>query len=316
MGARALAALAALAPLAALAADPGYPGVFNPEELIAGILADFRDASLAATARIQAVSTSLFWILLSISIALSGIRSIFQQGSDLGLFFATLVRIALTAGFYLFLLQNAPDWSADLINSLSRLGSGGAGGGPAEFFDQVLNISNRFLRRLQEDDSSYLMRAVMGAGIVIFDLLMLLAAGNYLVIFIGASVVCMVGSLCLAFGVLSHTQDIAVSYLRTVLSFGLQLLCMFLLCGISLSIMERAYSDLLGATTAPIYTDLAEFVFIALLLALLSFRLPAMVGQIALGGSRPGALADLGGGMLRSGFSRLASVARSIRIHR
>ncbi len=230
---------------------------------------------------IESAATRLFWTLCSIAIVLNGIKLIFNDG-DLQSFAAVLVRFLIIIGVFEFLLKNGSAIGSSVINSLTAL-TAKQGGGPAELADAVIEVSYALLQSVDESNGWFSTnKLVMGLFLIVFDFIMFGVVAACLVLYLSAYVLCVLGVFVLGFGALSFTRPIAVNYLKAVLSIGLELMTMLLICnaGIRGLNLVREIAENGGAITFSIY---AMLLLVALLMWTCAGVLPPLVGSLVSG---------------------------------
>jgi len=90
----------------------------------------------------------------------------------------------------------------------------------------------------------------------------------------------------LGFGGARWTSDMAISYYKTVLSIGIQLLTMILLVGIGQTIITNYYNNMTPGSSgnALNLNEMGVMLVAAIVLLQLTNKVPPMLGQIAMGG--------------------------------
>ena len=141
---------------------------------------------------------------------------------------------------------------------------------------------------------------IIMAIIVIANLALI--AANMLILLVTGWILAYAGVFYLGFGGSRWTSDIAISYFKTVLNIGVQLLTMVLLVGIGQQFINTYYSQMDANMNL---NDMAAMLVVAIVLLVLVNKIPPMIGHIAQGG---GAHA-LGGGFGAGSAIAAAGVA-------
>jgi P-type conjugative transfer protein TrbL len=250
----------------------------------------------------------VFWTLAFISLTVTFAFMALRR-ADFGEFFAELIRFLLTTGFFWWLLINAPVFSTAIITGLRRVAGEAAGLGNgalapsgivdigfAIFYKAVDNSS-----AMKPVDSSVGIIAALGVLIVLG-----LIAINMLLLLASAWVLAYGGIFYLGFGGGRWTSDMAIHYYKMVLGVGMQLFAMVLVIGIGKSFIDDYYARMSAGQTLK---ELGVMLFVAVILFVLSNRLPALLAGPATG-SHGGAagIGNMGGGAL-VGAASLAMAA-------
>lgn len=236
-------------------------------------------------------ATWLFWTLGTISLAWTGGMMVLRK-ADLGEFFAEFIRFILFFGFFLWLLRNGPEFTHSIIGSMQQLGAQ-AGGLPSATPSGIVDIGFNIWHLAVQNLSGWSIVDSLVAAMLSAAILLLLAAiaVNMLLLLISAWMLMYAGIFFLGFGGSRWTSDMAISYYKTVLGLGVQLLAMTLLVGIGSDLLSTFYGKL--SPGKPNFEELSVILVFCLALLMLTTRIPAMVAGIITGGS--GASSGIGG---------------------
>jgi P-type conjugative transfer protein TrbL len=236
---------------------------------------------------IQSYASWLFWSLATISMVWTfGMMAL--RKADLQDFFAEFLRFTITTGFFWWLLSNGPAMAIAIINSLRDVGAiaGRASGVsmPSPItastpIDIGFSIVKKAFAALSWTNPIDNLAIVLISFAVV--LCMAIVAANLLVALVTAWVMAYAGVLILGFGGSRWTSDMAISYFKSMLSIGLELMTMVLLLGISVSVIDGFYANLDGSS---VYELLLVFCVCAVL-AMLIGKIPGRVASLAGGGS-------------------------------
>lgn len=227
----------------------------------------------------------VFYVMCSVSIVMQGINLMFRDG-DLQTFFLVVVKFLLVAGFFWFFIEQGPDWSSQLVNSLMSIEerTSGTGGvvhsGPAELASATIEISGQLLSQVEDLQGvlsvDYLMILLF---ILIFDCLIFGVIGSCMLAHIALYVMCVMGCVMLGFGTFALTRGLAVNYLKSLVALGFELFTLQLICNVAMSVMVtiRVYYRETGGLTLD---DCCVMLLVAIVFSAVSHSLPALVGSL------------------------------------
>ena len=138
-------------------------------------------------------------------------------------------------------------------------------------------------------------------AIIVITILALIAA-NMLILLVSGWILAYAGVFYLGFGGSRWTSDIAISYFKTVLNIGVQLMTMVLLVGIGQQFINAYYAQMDANMNL---NDMAAMLVAAIVLLVLVNKIPPMIGHIAQGGGTHA----LGGGFGAGSAIAAAGVA-------
>jgi len=261
----------------------------TPEALAAingqGILDDVQNqfqteaASWAST--LTARASWLFWMLALISMVWTHGMLLFRK-ADISDFYGEFIRFIVFTGFFWWLLTNGPTMAIDVIESMRILGgtaSGISGSTPSGIGDVGFKIFNNVVQQ-----SSIASPIISTAGIImaiIIIAILALIAANMLILLVSGWILAYAGVFYLGFGGCRWTSDIAISYFKTVLNIGVQLMTMVLLVGIGQQFINNYFTQMDANMNL---NDLASMLVAAIVLLVLVNKIPPMIGHIAQGG--------------------------------
>lgn len=261
------------------------------------ILLRYKGVASSWETTISKYASWLFWTLALISMVWTfGLLAMRQ--ADIGEFFAEFLKFTIFTGFYWWLLANGPRMANAIMDSMRQIGgaAAGTGGGMSPSgivdvgFELFINIANKSLVWHPVD---YVVGIIFGAVILI---VLALISVNMLLLLISSWVLAYAGIFFLGFGGSRWTSDVALSYFRTVLSIGAQLLTMVLLVGIGKSFLDKYYLHMDGIDLR----ELGIILVISVVLLVLVNKLPGLIGGLAMGG---------GTGSLGSGYGAAEAAA-------
>lgn len=257
-----------------------------------GLLSNVVDKyQLAATAWanvITGAATRLFWTLVLISMIWTFGFMILRK-ADIGEFFAELLRFILFTGLFWWALTNGPSFASSIINSLKQLGGQATGLGglaPSGIVDIGFQIFGTVVER-----SSIWNPVLSVAGIIIAAIILVILALisiNMVMLLVSGWILAYGGIFFLGFGGARWTSDIAINYYKTVLGVGAALLTMVLLVGIGKTFLDDYYSRMSSAMPL---SEMGVMLVVAVVLLVLTNKLPSLVAGIITGASVGGAAA-------------------------
>ena len=258
-----------------------------------GILDDvqnqFQTSALAWAKTLTARASWLFWVLALISMVWTHGMLLFRK-ADIAEFYGEFIRFIMFTGFFWWLLINGPQMAHDIISSMQTIGntaSGISGTTPSRIVDVGFKIFNTVVQQ-----SSIASPIMSTAGIImaiIVIVMLALIAANMLILLVTGWILAYAGVFYLGFGGCRWTSDIAISYFKTVLNIGVQLMTMVLLVGIGQQFINAYYAQMDANMNL---NDMASMLVAAIVLLVLVNKIPPMIGHIAQGGGTQA----LGGG--------------------
>ncbi|HFM1927048.1 TPA: P-type conjugative transfer protein TrbL, partial [Escherichia coli] len=210
-----------------------YAGQLDSSGLLDTLLDKFQQVASTWTTVIADYANWLFWGLVLISMVWTfGMMA--MQGEGLTGVLAEIVRFFAVIGFFYYLLINGPSISQSIINSMRQLAANALGISTGISPSSIVDMAFAILTKVSSVASiwSPMISTIMITVAIIVLVVMSLIAINMLIMLVSAWVLCYAGVILLGFGGSKWTSDIAINYLRTVLSIGIQLFTMTLIIGI------------------------------------------------------------------------------------
>jgi type IV secretion system protein TrbL len=277
-------------------------------------------------------------------LTLATIRLVWEMGqlalkkADIQEFFAELLRITITLGFFWWLLTNATSGlniAGTIISSLQKLGNKAAGIeglSPSDLVQMGLVLFGAALV-----NASMNVASIVGIGMSIAILVILsLIAINMAILLISEWFLLYAGVFFLGFGGSSWTSDMAINYYRTVLGIGAQLFAMTLIAGVGIDLLSTYFAKLAEANKAGVVMsgdEMAIALVFCIMLWKLSEKLPPLLagiitgsgigsigsvsagsvaGAAMAGAAMAGAAMAAGGSAMLSGAANAAGIADAI----
>lgn len=251
------------------------------------ILSRYQNAASAWGTVMVEYATWLFWGLVLISMVWTYGMMILRK-ADIQEFFAETVRFFGVTGFFWWILVNGPAIGDTIIKSMWQIGSKAIGIKTEFTPGGVVQIGfDIFFKVLDQSSIWSPVDSAMGILISIVILFVLTLIGiNLLLLFISAWILIYGGVFFLGFGGSRWTSDIAISFYKTVLSVGAQLMAMLLLIGIGKTFIDQYYADMGGGANLK---ELGIMFVASIMLFFLTNKIPPLIGSIIDNGNFGGA---------------------------
>lgn len=251
----------------------------------------------------------LFWGLALISMVWT-YGMLFLRKADIGEFFAETMRFFGTLGFFYWILLNGPAISNAIIKSMWMMASEAVGGtlsfSPSSITDIGFDI---FFKALDESSSFSMVDSaaaiLIAAGVLI---VLVLIAVNMLVLYVSAWILMYGGSVFLGFGGSRWTSDMAITYYKTIMGIGAQLMGMVFLVGIGKTFIDQAYASMSAGINLK---ELAVMGVVAIVLLYLTNKIPPMMAGIVSGG-QVGSVGGFGAGAAMGAAAAAAGIAAGV----
>lgn len=299
--AAALAALSLLLiPEVTLAADTG---------IMDSVMEKYQVAATTWGAKMVAFGSWLFWGLAIISMTWTYGMMLLRK-ADLGEFFGETMRFFGTLGFFWWVLLNGPALSKAIIDSMWDIGASVAGGADSFTPSGITDIGFNLLFRALDNSSSFspidsAVAIILSAAVLV---ILTLIAVNMLLLFVSSWFLMYGGTFLLGFGGARWTSDIAITYYKTVLGLGVQIMAMILLIGIGKTFIDQAIQ---GMTEGMNLKELAVLTISVIVLLYLTNKIPPMLSGIV-GGASTGGIGGFGAGAAVGAAAAAAGIAAGI----
>ena len=253
----------------------------NGQYILDDVQNKFNSAASSWATTLTAKASWLFWVLALISMVWTHGMLLFRK-ADLADFYGEFIRFMVFTGFFWWLLTNGPAMAIDIIDSMQTLGgtaSGLGGATPSGIVDVGFKLFNTVVQQ-----SSFASPVMSTAGILLATLIitiLALIAANMLILLVSGWILAYAGIFYLGFGGCQWTSDIAITYFKTVLNIGVQLMTMVLLVGIGQQFINTYYTQMDVNINL---NDMAAMLVAAVVLLVLVNKIPPMIGHIAQSG--------------------------------
>lgn len=258
----------------------GADGALTPNGVLNYVADAFIAGAKSYSEPIKSAAERLFWLLLGISIVVSGIRLVLRQG-DITAFFAIFVKLVILTGIFYFLLSNGSKIGSSIVDSLSSI-TNTRNIGPSELLDVTFNIGHGLNRAVSKSFSGMAASLVIQLMILIFNIVMFLVTIRYVVLYLTAYIFCICGVFVLGFGAFGYTREIAVNFLRIIFSLSLELMTMILVCNTGFTVLEEMGTAITKLTRSITLQDTGVVLFTALFMHVISATLPKIVGSLVM----------------------------------
>ena len=281
---------------------PEALAAINGQNIFDDVENKYKAAASVWASTLTARASWLFWVLALISMVWTHGMLLFRK-ADIAEFYGEFIRFIVFTGFFWWLLTNGPTMAIDVIDSMQTLGgtaSGIGGTTPSGIVDVGFKIFNTVVQQ-----SSIASPVMSTAGIIMATIvitILALIAANMLILLVSGWILAYAGVFYLGFGGSRWTSDIAISYFKTVLNIGVQLMTMVLLVGIGQQFINTYYAQMDANINL---NDMAAMLVAAIVLLVLVNKIPPMIGHIAQGGGTHA----LGGGFGAGSAIAAAGVA-------
>jgi len=300
--ANARSALPYLLPLVLLLFALDASAEVSSQGLMDDVLQKFKNQATGWGDTFKSHASWLFWTLAVISLTWTfGMMAL--RKAEIGEFFAELIRFAIFAGFFWWLLDNGPTFANAIIDSLTQIGGSAnqkVGYSPEFTPSGIVDIGFYAIDRSIQAASIRSPVTSLAGFIFAFGILLLtvMIGVNMLMLLASAWILAYAGIFILGFGGSKWTQEMALNYYRTVLGIGLQIMTMLLLVGIGNAIIKEYFDNI---SKSPAISEMAVVFVVAFIVYQLSSKVPPMVAGMVSGGSG-------GGDMGMGGFAGGAAV--------
>ena len=265
--------------LALLFVSFGAHAELSNDGLLTDIATRYQSAASGWATYIMGRATWLYWTLVVISLVWTG-GMMALRGAGIQEFFAEFVRFIMTTGFFWWLLMMAPTFVPGIYKSMSMIGASASGLSDELKPSGIVDIGFAILNAVLDKSTMWKpVDSIMGFFMALVILVVLaLIAVNMVVLLISGWVVGYAGIIYLGFGGSRWTSEMAISFYKTVLAIGMQLMAMILLVGIGKTFMDDYYARM---ATGIQLKETAVLMVAALVLLGLVNKVPQLISSIA-----------------------------------
>ena len=251
----------------------------------------------------------LFWGLAIISMVWTYGMMVLRK-ADIGEFFAETIRFFGTLGFFWWILINGPAIAKAIINSMWAIGADVAGGADKYSPSGITDIGFNLLFKAFDNSSRFspidsAVAIVLAAAVLV---VLTLIAVNMLLLFVSSWLLMYGGAFLLGFGGARWTSDIAITFYKTVLGVGVQLMTMILLIGVGKTFIDQTVTAMDKGINLK---EMAVLAIAVIILLYLTNKLPPMLASVV-GGAGTGGIGGFGAGTAVAVAAAAAGVAAGI----
>ncbi|HJX96637.1 MAG TPA: type IV secretion system protein [Candidatus Acidoferrum sp.] len=158
---------------------------------------------------------------------------------------------------------------------------------------ELKSHANHFFSCFNQDSYGMAVESIVAPIVIAVIILIVCAliAVNMILLLCAAWIVLYAGLIFLGFGGCRWTSDMAINYYRTVLGVGVSLMTMQLIIGIGVQFLQQLVASTSQNLDA---AQIAVIMCAAIILAVISHRLPQMVAGMVVGGGHNGAIGGVG----------------------
>ncbi|MDN5851192.1 MAG: P-type conjugative transfer protein TrbL, partial [Nitrococcus sp.] len=213
------------------------PALAQHGEVLANLENGIADAAAGWETTIAQAARSLFWILAGIEIGIAAVW-LAIQGASLDNWFAELVRRILFVGFFVFVLEQGPDFAQAIVDSLFQIGAGGGSASPVDVFNAGIAVATDLSENIRFglfEDNALAIAAVFAMIVVV--ICFALVAAIFVAVMVEMYVGLLAGMIMLGLGGSSYTKDFAVRYLIYAFSVGMKLMALVMIARIGSEVL-------------------------------------------------------------------------------
>ena len=213
------------------------PALAQEGSLLTNLENEIATAAQGWETTILDAARSLFWILAGIEVGIAAVWLAISAAS-LDTWFAELVRRIMFIGFFVFILEQGPDFAKAVVDSLFQIGAGGGSASPANVFNAGLEVASAMSAKAQFglfEDNALAIAAVF--AMVITVICFSLVAAIFVSVMVEMYVGLLAGMIMLGLGGSSFTKDFSVRYLIYAFSVGMKLMALVMIARIGSEVL-------------------------------------------------------------------------------
>ncbi|MCR5536975.1 MAG: type IV secretion system protein [Succinivibrio sp.] len=256
--------------------------LFDSAQTFSSVAQAFKLGFSTYAERLLDAAERLFWLTFSLVLVYEGAKLIFRHDS-MEVFTATLVRLTLLTGLFYFLLLNGPAIGASVIDSFTSIADR-QDRGPAEIFSTSLNLAVTFFDTISNSGLNIFSKFLLSLPCLYFFYLITSVVTRYGLLYLAAYGLCFCGVFALGFGSMPFTRNIAVNYLKAIISVAVQLMVTIIICNVGFELLETLLSSVKILEREITLQDCLLIVFTGMFIQALSFQLPPLIGNLVEGG--------------------------------
>lgn len=255
--------------------------LFNQEQMLNSLIGFYLDQLLAFQDPILQAAKRLFWILCSISLVVSGISLIFQEGS-IQSFFAYFVKFILIIGIFHFVLQNAHQIGASILDSFILMPNNRVTVSPSDMLNNSYVLASMLIDKTSMGIVDVPLSIFMVLLSGVFLLSMCLCVIEIITTYISGYMICVCGVIALGFGAYKDTRFIAINYIFTLIAIGMKLLGSIMIISTAHQVLAEIIKKFETLEVIVGYQDAFSLVFIAVFSLMLIRTVPNILANMVL----------------------------------
>lgn len=229
---------------------------------------------------VMEAAQSLFWILAGIEFGIAAVWLAIAAPA-LDTWAAELIRRVIFIGFFLFVLQQGPDFAKAVVDSLFQIGADGGSASPADVFNAGIKVASELSEHVKfgifEDNA-------MAIGIVLAMVVVVISFSLVAAIFISVLVEMYVGLLAgmimLGLGGSSFTKDFAIKYLVYAFAVGMKLMALVMIAKLGSEVLIGLSQD---GTNAEEFLSSLVIAGLSIVIFMLSLFVPNIMQGVVQG---------------------------------
>ena len=255
--------------------------LLQKDQVLNVLIKDYIDGLMSFHEPIKQAAKQLFYILCTISFVVSGINMIFENGSVQS-FFAFFVKQILIIGLFWYLILNASQIGAAILDSFVQMPRQDNLASPASMLNYGIYIAGTVFERTEIELLNIPIALMICFFCLIFMLAIFVCVIYTIIYYITGYAICIAGVISLGFGALSFTRQIAINYIISLIACGIRLLGALIIIGTANNILAKIASALEDNNGKIAFEDGAMILFIGIFTLLLIKTVPDALANLVL----------------------------------
>ncbi len=280
------------------------PALAQEGSVLTNLENQVRSATQGWETTVMNAATSLFWILAGIEFGIAAVWLAIASPS-LDTWFAELVRRILFIGFFLFVLQQGPDFAKAVVDSLFQLGAQGGSASPADVFNAGIRVASKLSEQIRFglfEDNAMAIAAVIAVAVVV--ICFSLVAAIFVAVLVEMYVGLLAGMIMLGLGGSSFTKEFAIKYLVYAFSVGMKLMALVMIARIGSEILIGLADD---ATAGEEWLASLIIAGLSVVVFMIALHVPNIVQGVVQGVSTSNGMEAIRGGAQVTTFAAAAA---------
>ncbi len=255
--------------------------VDGSDDILSSLQTEFLNQLSKWVEIVQKYALNLFMLLASLNLI---VRMIFLliEGADFQKTISYLTKYVFITGLFFYFLQSGIILGQAIVNSFLKIGYEGARvSSNSVSVENILGVGWDIVEKSLKDISllkipSALVKIILGLA-TYFVLLLIVA--NYIIEMLSVWILVYLGYFLLAFGGSEWTREVAISYVRALISGGMRLMVIIFMIGLAIQIIDDVVSGIDPATSS----SMVYAFTISMLLYMLMTKLPDAISSMITG---------------------------------